>query len=45
MKDLEPKSADAEDKPADAEDKPAKRTPKAKGSLEDVVKKIEESEE
>mgnify|MGYP000850773007 FL=1 len=38
MKDLEPKSADAEDKPA-------KRTPKAKGSLEDVVKKIEEQEE
>ena len=38
MKDLEPKSADAEDNPA-------KRTPKAKGSLEDVVKKIEESEE
>ena len=38
MKDLEPKSADAEDKSA-------KRTPKAKGSLEDVVKKIEESEE
>ena len=38
MKDLEPKSADAEDTPA-------KRTPKAKGSLEDVVKKIEEKEE
>ena len=38
MKDLEPKSADTEDKPA-------KRTPKTKGSLEDVVKKIEESEE
>jgi len=38
MKDLEPKSADAEDKPV-------KRTPKAKGSLEDVVKKIEEKEE
>lgn len=38
MKDLEPKSTDTEDKPA-------KRTPKAKGSLEDVVKKIEEKEE
>ena len=38
MKDLEPKSADTEDRPA-------KRTPKAKGSLEDVVKKIEEKEE
>ena len=38
MKDLEPKSTDAEDKPAT-------RTPKAKGSLEDVVKKIEEKEE
>lgn len=39
MKDLEPKSADAEAKPA------KKVAPKTKGSLEDVVKKIEENEE
>ena len=39
MKDLEPRSAEATDKPSK---KPA---PKAKGSLEEVVKKIEESEE
>lgn len=36
MKDLEPKSADAVEKPA-------KKA--AKGSLEEVVKKIEEQEE
>lgn len=40
MKDLEPKSADAAEKPAE---KPAKKA--AKGSLEEVVKKIEEQEE
>ncbi len=38
MKDLEPKSADAEEKPA-------KKSSKSKGSLEEVVKKIEEQEE
>ena len=38
MKDLEPKAEGAEEKPA-------KKTAKAKGSLEDVVKKIEEKAE
>jgi hypothetical protein len=38
MKDLEPK-AEGEEKA------PAKKAPKSKGSLEEVVKKIEETEE
>ena len=38
MKDLEPKAEGTEEKPA-------KKTAKAKGSLEDVVKKIEEKAE